>query len=404
MQELMPIINIIRNTMLVFVAFISLMSANAQSQKDSTSITSYAQLVAADTIGGDIFDEAIARAERILKMITMRREKFDFAIYPAASYSGQSGLAVGLMPMLRIKNSTNANHTIITPSALVSTKKMWELQCDADIYLGTSNQIEAKVELYHQPDDYYGLYSDYDGQKQATYHVYRYELTTTYLRNIAHKFCIGPSVDFAYHKFRNINTDTLTVEVSIANDAGWTNGIGASVCFDTRDNHANTTNGWYVILKYIAYSKLFGSDSHFSVLSVDARRYWSVGIGSVIAMQAYCGGVIGTDAPFYKMMTFGGTRLGRAVPHCQKYADRYAWLYQAEMRYPMFWRIGGTVWTGIGNAAHKVDDSILHNSHGMLGVGLRFKVFADKGLNVRLDGGVSTHGDHAIYFNVREAF
>lgn len=402
MQELMPIIKFVR--IILFLAITLFLSCEKLlAQADSATIRTYAQLVDTDTLPNNIFDEAVARAERILKIITIKNDKFDFAIYPAASYSGQSGLAIGVMPMFR-KKSTDNQATVITPAALVSTKKMWEIQCDANIYFGCVNEIEAKLELFHQPDNYYGLASLFDGEKQATYHLYRYQLLATYKRSVGHHFYLGPTTDFSYHCFRNIKADTISIISEIDNSKGYANGLGGVFCFDTRDNHLYATQGWYSIVKFLSYQNFVGSKFKYNQLSADVRYYISVGIESVVAMQAYFCGIISGQAPYYKMPSFGGTRLGRAIPHSQKYADRYAWLYQAEMRYPMFWRIGGTVWTGVGNVAHNANKDLLHKVHGMLGMGFRFKVFSDKGLNVRLDGGISTHGDHAIYFNVREAF
>ena len=76
---------------------------------------------------------------------------------------------------------------------------------------------------------------------------------------------------------------------------------------------------------------------------------------------------------------------------------------QGEWRVPLFWRLGATGFVGCGNVCGGLDDCF-RMPHFMGGVGLRFAVFPGKGLNLRLDGGVSSRGDRAIYFNVREAF
>ena len=121
-----------------------------------------------------------------------------------------------------------------------------------------------------------------------------------------------------------------------------------------------------------------------------------------MALQVYASHSWG-DAPFAKMPTFAGTRLGRAVGHSLKYVDRDAWLAQGEWRVPLFWRIGATCFVACGNA-HDGWGKAMEDVHLMAGGGLRFSVFPGKGLNLRLDGGVGTGGDHAIYFNIREAF
>lgn len=86
-----------------------------------------------------------------------------------------------------------------------------------------------------------------------------------------------------------------------------------------------------------------------------------------------------------------------------KYVDAGAWIAQAEVRRPLFWRIGGVLWTGVGTVFGETSQ-VMEGMHVMGGGGIRVSVFKDGGLNLRLDGGVSQRGDGAIYLNIREAF
>lgn len=53
---------------------------------------------------------AIALAERVLEALTVERPSWSLALYPAASYSGRSGLALGVMPMLHISSPLSLIH------------------------------------------------------------------------------------------------------------------------------------------------------------------------------------------------------------------------------------------------------------------------------------------------------
>lgn len=356
-----------------------------------------------DTARTNIIDKAIGLAETVLDALTVERPQWSLAVYPAASYSGRSGLAVGIMPMMQIRRATLPRPATITPSALISTKGMWEVQCDADVYLMHSQTIVAKAEFYYQPDDYYGYANHNKGKKLTEYDYKRYMLTGDYLKGIGSGWQAGVAIDITYHDFSNIKSDSASLIAEIADAERWSNGAGLVVSYDTRDNPLYARQGWYARARATAYGRWAGAKRTYTTTSIDIRHYWPIGTESVVAAQMYVAAASG-KTPFHKMATMGGTRLGRAIGHNLKYVDRIAYLAQAEVRFPLWWRIGATTWAGAGNVAHTIGSDLAKEMHLMAGCGLRFKVFPSHGLNLRLDGGISAQGDRAIYFNIREAF
>ena len=308
------------------------------------------------------------------------------------------------MPLIQIHKEHLPHPTTITPSALISTKGMFEIQCDADIFLPRTQSIYVKGEFYYQPDNYYGIASRDDGRKLGEYKYYRYLFNADYNKGIGKYIQIGSTIDLTYHHFTSLS-DSLKnrYDDEIENASKWSNGIGAVVSFDNRDNTLNPTRGWHCRLWTRLYFKQIGSRTNFNIFRIDIRKYWAPTESTVIAGQIYVDYSPDEDTPFHKLSTFGGTRLGRAIPHNLKYIDHFAWLTQGEIRFPLFWRIGATGWTAMGNASDNVSNSF-DDIHLMAGAGLRFKVFPEHGLNLRLDGGFSSRGDKAIYFNIREAF
>lgn len=356
-----------------------------------------------DTTHANVIDKAIGLAETVLGALTVEKPQLSLALYPAASYSGRSGLAVGIMPMLQLRNMSLPRPATITPSALISTKGMWEAQCDADIYLKHEQTITAKAEFYYQPDDYYGYANRSKGKKLTEYDYRRYLLTADYLKGIGQGWQAGLAIDMTCHDFSNIKTDSAALKLEISDAEQWNNGAGLVMSYDTRDNPLYARQGWYARARVMTYQRWAGSKRAFTTSSVDIRHYWPIGTESVVAAQMYVATASG-KTPFHKMATMGGTRLGRAIDHNLKYVDRIAYLAQAEVRFPLWWRIGATTWAGAGNVAHTAGNDLVKDMHLMAGCGLRFKVFPSHGLNLRLDGGISTQGDRAIYFNIREAF
>ncbi len=353
-------------------------------------------------------DGVIRLAETVLDALTMDRDRWSLAIYPAASYSSRSGLAVGVMPMLQINADRLPKPATITPAILISTKRMFEVQCDADVHLPHSIDLTAKIEAFRQPDDLYEPGNQKGKSAIGEYDFNRLTLNAELLKGLggASPWRMGVALDVDHYSFSNISPqgDSLSARVNILTRAGAGDnfGLGLAIGYDTRDDALWPRRGAYTRLKAIGYGRLGDSGHKFCAITLDARRYVPIGDKMALALQGYadirCG-----HAPFTKMATCGGTRLGRAIGHNLKYLGRGAWLAQAELRAPLFWRIGATAFGALGNVTENAS-GIFTSVHAMCGAGLRLAVFPGKGLNLRLDGGVSSRGDKAIYFNIREAF
>ena len=347
-------------------------------------------------------------AETVLDALTIDRSSWSLALYPAASYSSRSGFAIGIMPMLQIRSSRLPRPATITPSALVSTKRMFEVQCDADVYFNHRLDLTAKFEAQRQPDNLYNIGNQRNKHSVADYDFSRQMLTAELLKGIgpSSPWRIGVTADFDRYSFSNIDAapSDSSLAINLASDADGSNfGLGATFGFDSRNNTLWPTSGTYMRLKFLGYGKISGHGHAFGSATLDARRYFGFRSDRLIlALQAYADLRWG-DTPFPKLATCGGTRLGRAIGHNLKYIDNAAWLAQAELRAPLFWRVGGTLFGAAGNVGNRWDN-IFSNLHLMCGAGLRLAVFPGKGLNLRLDGGISSRGDKALYFNIREAF
>lgn len=352
-------------------------------------------------------DGVINFAETVLDALTIERQSVSLALYPAASYSSRAGLAIGIMPLLQVNSPRLPRAATFTPAVLISTKRMFEVQCDADIYLPHQIDITGKFEFYKQPDDLYATGNGKDKEVLARYDFRRNYFTAQLLKGWGTDGHLRTGLLFEVddYGFSDIEpssaADTVATFGLATSGSGTSVGGGLVVGYDGRDNVLSPSRGLYALVSVSEFGRSGGFGS-FGLVTADVRHYWALPLKSVIAAQVY-GSVGWGDMPFTKMPTCGGTRLGRAIGHNLKYVDSGAWLTQVEWRVPLFWRIGAVAFGGVGNVAGKLDRAF-QDVHLMCGAGLRFDVFPGKGLNLRLDGGISSRGDHAIYFNVREAF
>lgn len=396
-----------------FLIFIALFLIFIPSSRAFSQVTDSVSASSADTcdvrnVGAvrQMADGAVNLAETVLDALTIERDKFSLALYPAGSYSGRYGLALGIMPLLQIRHDGWPRAATVTPAILVSTKRMFEVQCDADIYLPRRVDIAAKFEVYRQPDDLYPVGKGRDKSPLARYDFSRLFFTADVLKGCgaSSPWRAGVRLEFDKYSFSDIEPSSQA-DSAAAFSLAWSaekSSYGAGVIggYDGRDNVLSPSSGLYALASVSGF--VCDDWQGFGLMTIDVRHYWPLPVESVLAAQLYASAAWG-DVPFTKMPTCGGTRLGRAIGHNLKYVDSKAWLAQVEWRVPLFWRVGAVAFGALGNVADGAAD-IFADLHVMCGTGLRLAVFPGKGLNLRLDGGISNHGDRAIYFNVREAF
>lgn len=352
-------------------------------------------------------DKLIGLAEKVLDLVTYNPDssRYSFAIYPAASYGHRTGLEVGLMPIMQAKSHTHRQSSIVM-GLLVSTKKMWEVQLDMDLYPTDNISLVGKVEWMRLPDEFYLF-----GNKKKK--VAAEMLTRTLSANPAmlirlgeSNWELGPTLRYYYASYTDIEArdEMLQLHIEkILHDSSCSSfGMGVRLRRDTRDNNDWPMSGSLFDYEVDGWNNTnYNGMGDFVTMTVDYRKYLSVK-KTVLAAQAYLSTASG-NTPIHLLPTFGGTRLDRAVGHNLKYLGDIAWFTQIEWRTPLFWRLGATVFTGVGKATDKAKD-MLQDAHAVVGAGLRFKVFPKSGMNIRLDYGRGTHGDHGFYLNVKEGF
>ncbi|MDO4460951.1 MAG: BamA/TamA family outer membrane protein [Bacteroidia bacterium] len=358
-----------------------------------------------DSSKTNLFERAIGLAERILDYVTYAPDssRFSFAIYPAASYGHRTGLELGLMPIMQA-NSRGDRQSSIVMGLLVSTKKMWEIQFDMDLYPSDNTTLVGKIEWMRLPDEYYGEGS---GKKSIVAEMMTQTLCAnpSYLVKLGEShWDIGPTLRYYYAKYSEVISknpeEQLLHESYLYNSNGSSLGIGARIRRDSRNNNDWPTAGSLLDIEY-NYWWRNNSHANFYTSTIDFRKYGAIK-KTVLAGQAYIS-LSDKNTPYHLGSTFGGTRLNRAVGHNLKYRGEVAWFSQLEWRVPLFWRIGGVLFGGAGNANENIRKS-LEDIHGVMGLGLRFKVFPKSGMNIRLDYGRGSHGDDAIYLSIKEGF
>jgi hypothetical protein len=177
-------------------------------------------------------------------------------------------------------------------------------------------------------------------------------------------------------------------------------GLGLAAEYDTRDTEYGPRRGLYVQGQWLWNSDAFGSDFEYGKLTAAANAYYPAGKGVIAMRGSLC--AAGEGVPFYDLCMFGQNNDLRGYESGQ-YRDRTLWAVQAEYRRPLFWRLGGVLFAGVGGVApgldHLGDSTVLPAA----GAGLRFAASQKYRVNISVDAAWGKESS-GVYVYIGEAF
>lgn len=180
-------------------------------------------------------------------------------------------------------------------------------------------------------------------------------------------------------------------------------GGGGLLSRDTRSSTTYPTSGSYHQLKGMLYNGFFGSSYDFATITLDLRKYLPLGTNHLVAFRGL-GIVTPGSPPFDLMPQLGGDVLLRGY-FAGRYRDRDLVALQGEYRARVWGRIGATVFGGVGQVSNELADLTFDGLHSSAGVGLRFLLSPEEGLNIRADFGYGfSTKTTGFYLGIGEVF
>lgn len=249
-------------------------------------------------------------------------------------------------------------------------------------YFGNGNEIPADYE------ELYGV--NYPRLKLTGMYEFKPDLYTG-LRVLSDKYRITELVSEGIL----VRDDTPGIE------GGWNNAVGVIINFDNRDNYFATQRGWYLEAGFDFFGGYVGSDYEYQRLTLDFRKFFSLGSKNVIGANFYASDIYG-EAPFITLSLLGGNKRLRGF-YEGRYRDNTAALVQAEYRRELIGRFGFTLFGGSGLVADNIGDLSTRYLRSTYGGGLRFALNKEDRINIRFDVGIG-NGEAAYYLTIGEAF
>jgi len=172
-----------------------------------------------------------------------------------------------------------------------------------------------------------------------------------------------------------------------------------SLRYDTRHSYINPSSGVVISLEAETSPHLKLNDAAMSSLSISLQNYAEIMPNTVIASRFSLKGVAGEDLPLQFLLGLGGGSSLRGYVQ-DRFLDKVSAVFNAEARFPIYWRFGGIIGMDGGKVWEKISDMDLKRWAFNPAVGLRF--YFDTFI-VRLDAGVGPE-TIGVYLNFGHIF
>lgn len=319
----------------------------------------------------------------------------------------QGYFKIGTDPKTYTSNSsTNIQYT--TRKQLISWTK-WDL-----FLKGNALRFNGELKYQKYPNKYWGIGYNTPNANETNYSYQQVLFNFKWLTAIkGTPMFLGISYKLNT-QFNIVPIDTPNLLTDVDRPLGYNdflnNGIGLAAMWDTRDHNIFPYKGVWAQLTahYFTDRDNFVNEkkNSFFSMQLDVREYFSffkqLKTPHVIAFQQYLN-INSDEVPFDVLSKVGGDLYGRGYFE-GRYRDRVMFSLQAEYRLPLFWKLGIAGFAGVSEVAPDFNEFVFNEIKWFAGAGLRFAMFPQDRVNLRVDFGFGRDGSSGVYFKLNEAF
>lgn len=335
-------------------------------------------------------------------------KKAGFFLFPLLYYTPDTRIAAGLAGVYYFNTGRS---DLLQKTRLSYTKLLCDYTQNKQLDFWTSWNIFTNQEKYlfkgefryrNFPDKFYGIgnSSNILNLEKYTYDLFKFKLLA--MKQVAPKFFVG--LDYQYENQFNFSHQ-VGGELETGSLTGYKGGIGSALglvaTHDTRDNVVNAYSGH--ILEFSSYlnSSYLGGSFNYVNLNFKFGKYWELKKNNILAVNVIMNSNFG-KVPFLAMANVGGDDMIRGYAS-NRYRDNHFLGAQIEYRFPLWWRFGMVVFTGVGDVYHTPSDIKLNTLKYTTGAGIRLAINTKERLNFRFDYGFGRKSN-AFYIMLTEAF
>ena len=202
------------------------------------------------------------------------------------------------------------------------------------------------------------------------------------------------------YKIQSLEPDGLLDRGNdLGKEGGLVSALGVVANYDSRDDIFYPKQGSLIEISYLPTSKKIGSAFEYQKIFLDASHFFSLGKNHIIAINGYSEFTFG-DAPFNQLALLGGTKRMRGFLE-GRFRDDHLLTFQSEYRFPLFWKIKGTLFSSLGSVGSQEEG--FSPAVFAYGLGLRIGISKTEKANLRLDYGFGKNTS-GFYLTFGEAF
>ncbi|MBV8325015.1 hypothetical protein [Chryseobacterium sp.] len=349
-------------------------------------------------------------------------KKFNWSFIPAAGYTLQTGFAGVVSGNIGFYQQGAKDQKIsnISTSFTYSQYKQIIFPLYSNIWTkGNKINIISDFKYLSYPSEIYGLGGkriSIEANSNTAYTVnFEYvKLHQSVMFKILKNFYAGGGI--FYDQFWNIKvTDSLGKRIShlLTRDlqsSERASGIAVKALFDNRINQINPQNGEYISLTYRPNFTFMGSQTNWSSLQIDARKYirFPASSENVLAFWGFAWLNTSKNAPPYLMLPSTGwddqNNIGRGYIQ-SRFRGRNMYYYENEYRFAITRNglLGGVVFANVQSFSADLSDEYKKLLLGY-GLGVRIKLNKHSNTNLCVDYGFGKDNSHGFFVNIGEVF
>lgn len=326
---------------------------------------------------------------------------------PVVGYSRETNFLFGVMMVRALRWKDAAAETrpnTVALSGFYSLENQWAVGFAPTMYLrGEEYLVKGQFYVHRTPARMWGVGTAAgESGTREDFTATGTGLTFSATKKVYRSLRVGPGIWYGSSTIPIREAGGLLDRKAVpGSDGGVDVGVELLAEWDGRDNIYAPTTGTFVSFWAGLHRGYLGSDFDYEDYLLDVRRFFKVGAGQVLALQAK-GRIMNGDPPFYRLATIGGVGVMRGL-YEGRFRDKSMSAVQAEYRFPLWDLLGGVVFAGVGEVADQLTDVSLGGLQFAGGVGLRLLLDPKERINLRLDVGLSTYGIFPILV-ITEAF
>jgi hypothetical protein len=290
----------------------------------------------------------------------------------------------------------------VAPILVITQKKQFSVTLTTNLYRdGGRTRTHAAVSYAKFPGTLWAIGPGAPGSSEEDYTPRTFLFEGGAQRRVGEAWYAGPSVRAFHRKIVETEAGGAIERGEVPGTrAGWMMGAGATLSRDTRDVDTSPRRGAFHQLHAIVFDRLIGSDFELTELGLDLRQYLPLS-RAVLGLRAATRVTV-PGAPFDYLPSLGGENLLRGY-YQGRYRDRTLLAAQAELRAPIWRRIGGVLFCDLGQVASHLDRMRRDRTRVSGGAGLRVLLSREERFHLRADYGVGS-GTSGFYLGLGEAF